>query len=544
MKRNSWLAAILILVLSYGILVVPVAHDASMINVPVSWDPAIDFGRYYIVQHNALFDSSTLHAQSYISGLQTAGDEMIPASIFFAAIDIVGGSTSFPQDILSFVFIPIGYLLLIPISTLAVYEVCLKKSKRHFNSLDALILLLVSIFPIASLISTQIGNATGSILARGLFILIIALMLSVITDSGTRNGQTRKTKLALFFFLQIPFYMMYHTWAFYLLLVMLGFFAFSLVIREFELSRLSLFSLITYGAVAMFIYTKSLLSHPAHSIQSALAGETTLEHLTSYGSYSSLSNVFSYVQSINIALLLFIILIFCVYFMLIHLQKRKAATSELLILFLVCDVFVVAFALFTQGSIQLVLGRSMEFAFAVSFICAAFVLASNHKKYLSRSTEVAALIIAILCITSLLTAPSFKTLDLTQSEFAGITFAGTSAQNNTALFSDFRLATVLLYYNQTAIYSNAHLNNTSYEHVLQMYYSNTSLPEQAIDPVIKHEQSYLVITSTRETEVPLLDSGTVSLLPANTDFQSSFINDRQFDRVYDSALVSIFYRSR
>jgi hypothetical protein len=59
MKRNSWLAVILILVLSYGILVVPVAHNASMINVPVSWDSPIDFGRYYITQHNTILDVST-----------------------------------------------------------------------------------------------------------------------------------------------------------------------------------------------------------------------------------------------------------------------------------------------------------------------------------------------------------------------------------------------------------------------------------------------------------------------------------------------------
>jgi hypothetical protein len=525
--------------------VVPVAHNASIINVPVSWDSSIDFARYYIVQHNTILDPSTIHAQSYESGLQSAGAQDILPSIFFAAIGIVGGSTSFPQDILAFVFIPIGYLLLIPISTLAVYEICLKRSKRHFSSLDALILVSVSIFPIASLISQQIGNADGSILARGLFILIIALLLSVITDSGTRRGQTRKTKVALFLFLQIPFYMMYHTWAFYLLAVMIGFLIFSLAVREFELARLSLFSVIAYGAVALYLYSQSLLAQPLLGLKSALGGETTLQDLTMFSSYSPLSSVYSYIQTINIALLLFIILIFCVYFMLIRLKKRKAAKSELLIAFLVCDIFLVSFVLLTQGGIQLVLGRSMEFAFAVSLICAAFVLGSNYKKYLSRSTEVAAVIIAILCVTSFLTAQTVKTVDLTQSEFAGIAFAGTNVQNNTAFFSDFRLATVLLYYNQSAIYANdQHLNNTSYQNVMQMYYSNTSMPHLILDQVINGNLSYCVITSTHQTQVPLLDSGTIPLRPANADFQSNFINDRQFDRVYDSASVSIFYRSR
>ncbi|MGA3198631.1 MAG: hypothetical protein ABSD89_04420 [Halobacteriota archaeon] len=523
---------------------VPVAHNASLINVPVGWGASIDFGRYYIVQHNTILDPSTVQSQTYVSGLQTVGAQDILPKIFFAAIDIVGGSASFPQDLLSFVFLPIGYLLLIPISALAVYEICLKRSKRHFSSLDALILLSVSIFPIASLISSNFGNIVGSVLARGVFILLIALLLSVITDSGTRRGQTRKTKVALFFFLQIPFYMMYHTWALYLLVVMVGFLVFSLVVRQFELTRFSLFSVIAYGVVALYIYSAALLATPLYGLRSAFAGETTLNSLTTYGSYSSLSSVFSYIQAINIALLLFLILIFCVYFMLIRLKKRKAATSELLILFLVCDVFLLSFVLFTQGGIQTVLGRTMEFAFAVSLMCAAFVLGSNDKKYLSRITEVTAIIIVVLCITSFLTAQNATTTDLTQSEFTGIAFAGTHVQNNIASFSDFRLALVLLYYDQSAIYSDANLNNTSYQNVMQMYYSNTSSPHQALDPIIKNNQSYIIITSTHQAEVPLADSGPVALRPANADFQSNFINDRQFDRVYDSASASIFYRSR
>jgi hypothetical protein len=543
MKRNSWLAVILILVVSYGILVVPVAHNGSLINVPVGWNSPIDFGRYYIVQHDTILDPSTINVQSYESGLQTAGAEAILPSVFFAAIDIVGGSTSFPQDVLSFVFIPIGYLLFLPISVLAVYEICLKKSKRYFSSLDALILLLVGIFPIASAINQQVGNVDGSILARGLFILLIALLLSVITDSGTRSGQTRKTKVALFLFLQVPFYMMYHTWAFYFLIAMVGFLLFSLVTRKFELTRLSLFSVIAYGIVALYLYTSSLLVQPLLNLASMTGGLPPLAQ-SIYSSYSPLSDVLSYIQAINIALLLFIILIFCVYFMSIRLKKRSATTSELLILFLVCDIFLVSFVLLTQGGISLVFGRTMEFAYPVSLICAAFVLGSNYKKYLSRSTKVAAVIIVILCIPSFLYAQEVNSFSLTLPEFTGIAFAGTNAQNNTAFFSDFRLATVLLYYNQPAIYANDERREvTSFQDVMQMYYNNTSIPHLALDPIISNNQNYFVITSTHQAEVPLLDSA-ATLRPAKTDFQSNFINDHLFDRVYDSASVSIFYRSR
>jgi hypothetical protein len=545
MKRNFWLTAVLILVLSYGIIVVPVAHNGSLMSVPTGWSPAIDFGRYYIVQHSTILDPATVQNQSNVSELQTAGAQDVLGKIFFATIDIVGGSTSFPQDVLSFVFLPIGYLLLIPISTLAVYEICLKKSKRHFCSLDALILLSVAIFPIASEIDPNLGNTDPTVLARGLFILLIALLLSVITDSRTRRGQTRKTKVALFLFLQVPFYMIYHTWALYLLLIMVGFLVLSLVVKEYELTRFSLFSLIAYGIVSLYIYSQSLLVGPLLGLRSAFAGETSLNVLNTFNGYSSLSNVVSYVQAINIALLLFIILIFCVYFMLIRLKKRKAAMSELLVLFLVCDIFLVAFVLVTQGGIQLALGRAMETAFAVSLICAAFVLGSTDKKHLSRSTEVAAVIIVFLCITSLLAASSAPATSLTQSEFAGIAFVGTNVHNNTALFSDFRLANVLLYYNQPAIYApDIHLTSTSYYNVMQVYYSNTTSPHQALDAIIPNNQSYCMLTSSYQTKVPLQDSTNTHLRAANADFQSNFINDRQFNCVYDSASFNIFYRSR
>ena len=544
MKRNSWLVVILILVLSYGILVVPVAHNASLVRVPAGWDTAIDFGRYYIVQHNTVLDPSTTNSQTYVSAFRAVGAQDILPKIFFATINIIGGSTSFPQDALSFVFIPIGYLLLIPISTLAIYEICLKKSKRPFKSLDALILLLVSVFPMASLI--QQVNTTVSIIARGLFILLVALLLSVITDSGTRSGQTRKTKVALFLFLQVPLYMLYHTWSLYLLVVMIGFLVFSLVARDSNLTRFSLFSLIAYGVVSLYLYTQALLIEPLMGLTAAIQGETTINVVTIFSGYSPLSSVFSYIQAINIALLLFIILIFCVYFMLIRLKKRKVAASEILILVLVCDIFLVALVLFTQGGIPLMLGRSMEFAFAVSLICAAFVLGSNDKKYLTRITEAAAIIIVILCITSFLTGQNEQMNSLRPSEFTGIAFAGTHAKNNTAFFSDFRLANVLLYYNQPAIYTNdiETLYNESYSNVMNIYYNNTTAPHIALDPVIKNNLSYSVITSTYQTKVPLKDSSFYPLEPANTDFQSNFINDRQFDRVYDSASFSVYFRSR
>jgi hypothetical protein len=544
MKRNSWLAVILILVLSYGIYVASVAHNGSLLNVPSGWHTSIDFGRYYIVQHNTILDPSTVQSQTTISSYQTVGAQDIVPKIFFAAVDIVGGSTSFPQDVLSFTLLPIGYLVLIPLSVLAVYEICLKKSKRLFSSLDAVILLSVGIFSIPSLIDIQ-ANLTGNVLARGLFILLIALLLSVITDGGTRSGQTRKTKIALFLFLQVPYYMMYHTWALYLLICMVGFLIFSLVVRKFELTRISLYSIIAYGAVALYIYTQSLFITPLLGIDAAIKGTTALPILTTFGSYSSFSNVLSYVQAIDYTLLLFIISLFCSYFMLNHLKKRKATTSELLLLFLVCDTFLVAFVFFTQGGPAFVLSLALGFAGGVtSLICAAFLLGSNDKNYLSRSVEVAAVIIVVLCVACVLVSETANVYSLTQSEFAGISFAGTNVQNNTAIYSDFRIANVLLYYDQPAIYGPTSHLGTSYEDVMQIFYSNTTSPHQPLDVLIENKQSYCVLTSTYQTQVPLQDATNTALKSANAGFQSNFINDRQFDCVYDSASFNIFYRSR
>lgn len=527
-KANLFLLMVLFFILAYAFLLLPLLDQ---VKVPTMWGSAIDYGREHIVTYGHIYDPSTENPQTWQGALKKYGAEDVLSKIYFAMINVICGSSGFPEDLDLFPYIPIATMVLIPASVISCYYVFLKISGTKPDLLVVFLLLAISIFPMSMAISG--GNTNGTYLSRGLFILLMLIFIS--------TGSFSISKIMLYLLLLIPFYLYYHTWSYYYVITMAVVLAASLVFKNRMTAGMSLLSVILYGMTGLAVNYQQLLYTPLLIISMLGLNKEAPVAVKAYTPFITLN---SYLNFVNVILIFGVICLFIyTYFYLRRVRSGDILKLQDNMLMVAFAIPLIAIALFLQGGLETVLGRLLEYSIYLFLIYLSFLLVVYQRK-VGLALKVCVVLIVIISIFNFIYSQNTLRVELTEKEYAGIAFTG-SRLDNAPIFSDFRLGTPLIYFDKTSIYTLDSQNQIPagrFYELIGIYYNATG-PHKALDRVMPHED-YYVVASEHQTEVALGDSSFSSLLrPADARFQDNFKNDRNFSHPYTNGDLCLYYHS-
>lgn len=509
--------------------------------IPTQWGASSGYGRLYIIEHGFLpplkFDSLT-----WQSGIISYSSVDIFPKILAAIISLVCGKTGlieserFHQN-LSWV----GTIFL-PIVVLYFYSFLSKKEGKN-NYIDIIFLYLFAMFHLAGLVdSLSLGAAAANSIARVLFLLILILLI-IILDEQKRNWK----HVAVFIILIIPFYNFHHTWSYYLLLYFIALVICMIKYKDKRFTKsLLFFSIIIFFILAIYNNAK-LFQEPITLIKSfptILINFPSVSYISKINEnllgYHSLGSAYSYAQLIGSFLIAIIFLIYII--MYVH-RGNSASLYEKVMFYLIIAQALIVSGLFMWDGFEGVYSRILESGTYVSMLLSSYILVKSEGKFkfIFRSILFCIIFIAVI---SYLNSPTELNTQVKNSEFNGIDFAGRHILNSSYIFSDFRLGTPLLYYNQRGILTldSVHENSSTTEELLNKCYYNVSKPETILSK-LKNSNRYYVLLSSFQTKVCLLDSSLTPFKPAEKDFQEKWNNEKGFSKIYSSRYVEIFDRN-
>jgi len=539
LRKHQVLLAVLLIIVANFIYLYPKLNYSP---VPSKWSVGIDWGRYYILQKGRIYNGDVEPPLTWQSDIKNYGSADILPKILFAILNLITGTTGFPEDLkLHYAFPWVGTIFL-PIIILSLFTYLSKEEKR-FNYLDCYLLMLFSMFPMCSAIEPVNGNTNGSGVTRAIFVLLLSLLLIIFNE---KNKNTLRS--GVFLFLIIPFFNYYHTWSYYFViyLTVVGIFAFR------RRNERHIEGLVIYGIVTSFIstifYNRQLLEEIARIIRFfplILANfpsvSYTLEVNPEFLGYASLRSTYSYMQLINSMLILSLCLIFFWNYIKLHRKQELKLYEKMLFYFLMTQPFI-ACALFIWDGILGVYSRIFESLVYVVMLLAAYLLVktAGSSKTIIRLIIVSAV---FLCIVSYLSYPAELNWSLTDEEFKGIAFAGNHIPKTSYIFSDFRLGTPLIYFGQLGIKTTdaSHHTPEITEEILERCYYNVFHPEIILDTFI-NKPDYYVLISSRQSEICIVDPSLKNFRPAPEDFQKKWEEELSFDKIYESMGINTYYR--
>jgi uncharacterized membrane protein YtjA (UPF0391 family) len=507
--------------------------------VPTQWAVGIDWGRYYILSEGKIYEKE-YNALTWQSGMKMYGCVDILPKILFAVINMVIGTINFPEDLKFYYTFPWSGTVFLPLLMLFWY-LYISKKEGKFNSFDCFLLIFLSIFPLASAVEPVSGNTNSSGIARVFFFLMVILFIIIFTEKK-RNTMI----LGIFIFLLFPFFYYYHTWSYYFAinLTAIGFFT---LFKKNERYITSLTNLGIITFITSAIYYNSLLMEEPIRIYKKFpqllvnfpSVSFTMKVNPELLGYSPLGSTYSYIQLVNSALIVSICLIF--FWKYLSFRKEAKPYENLLFYFLIAQSFI-ALALFFWDGILGVYARSFEVLIYICMLLSAYLLVKSEEK-LKTTIRFILLCAVCLCIISYLTVPHELNRSLTNEEFVGIRFAGTHIPKTSYIFSDFRLGTPLIYFDQLGIITidAPHRSPQITEETLERCYYNITDPEMILDNII-HKPDYYFITSSHQSEVYLLDPSLKQFKPPSTDFQGEWAKQEAFNKLYSSEYFDIFQR--
>ena len=544
---NKLLLFTLVAILCYAFLL---SGTIGVNPVPTYWAASIDYGRQVIVDTGHIYDpGNDTGTHTWQSDLRSYGAQDVLPKIFFAIINIVTNDVVFPDDLAIFSILPIAGLILIPLTLMAFYTYF---AKRHgkVNYFDLLLIFMLSVLPLASMVSP--GSTNGTMLARGFFLLIIFLI-------ATSANNLRR--VILLCFIMAVYFLVYHTWSYYLLIIIMFILTASLLSRKVSLFYLSIYAIAAYIGIGMSLNFYNLIYLPMQNIQHMLSyGNSTFTMIADQSkqsymsvdpghlSYTSFTSLYSYLQLENVLLLsLFALPIMLTFFY--SLIKRQPISYERLVMSMVLlGAPLCLLSLYALGGYSTMAQRGMEILTYIFVLTAAYNLATlDHVKNAMYANLMRLLIVVIvaICIWSYFNQPATMDTSLSDSEFSGIEFSGLHVPADDGVFSDFRLGATLVYYNMDRIYtidSTTQTDNGLFQDIMKIYYDDTA-PAVTLDRIIGSGQ-YFVLSSGRQSDVSLVDTSMTSFLkPARKGFEANFEKGDEFNKIYSSNGFSVYGRT-
>jgi hypothetical protein len=257
--------------------------------------------------------------------------------------------------------------------------------------------------------------------------------------------------------------------------------------------------------------------------------------------YETLNSTYSYLQLLSSTIILIIFILY-IFGYIKNLKRGEPQRYEkVLFYYTIVQLFIFLALLIWDGFLG-VYSRFFESLVYLTMLFSAYLLVKSDGKFKS-IIRFFLLFAVFVAVFSFLIAPSELNMQLTDEEFVGIQFAGENIPNRSYIFSDFRLATPLIYFNQLGVSTidSPHDLPEVTEQILIRCYYDISYPEYILDKVI-NSTKYYVITSSRQSEVFIRDSSLKAFKKAPANFQRSWDEQRAFINIYSSNEIEIFAR--
>lgn len=511
--------------------------------VPVEWSPGIDWGRYYIVNEGKIYQNED-NFLTWQSSLKNYGSEDILPKIYYAIINLVTGTTSFPNDLSLHYKLPWIGALLLPLIVLSLYYYLAKREHlTTLNSNDGILLYAFSSFPLMSTLSTVSGNTNGSALGRALFLLLLVSII-IIFDENKRNPQ----RVLVFLILCIATSCYYHTWSYYIIICLLVISFFTVSKNKEKFISSLLFSGIIIFISSSIYFNHKLLYEPVrviHNFPSLFIDLNSVSYASKINSkylgYDSFSSYHSYFQLIGSML----ILLLCFIYVCKYISDKKSNCSPIynnILFYIIISEFIIGSLLFLWDGFLGLFSRFFESLVYVSMLISAYLLikCEPRLKFYIRTILVLSILISISCY---LVSPEELHWELTDEEFTGIEFSGKNIQNTSYIFSDFRLAPPLLYYGKLGIMTIDGTNDLpqTTEEILENCYYNVTKPETVFDKIIPSNDYYFLLSS-HQTEVYLLDTSLKRFNQVPHETLNQWESQKQFNEIYDSKYFYLYKR--
>ncbi len=537
-KHHTLLLIILFIILGNLVYLYPRLNYSP---VPTQWDAGAGWGRKYIINYGKLPEKS--YVLTWQSGLINSVNVEMISKLFAAMINIITGITDFPiSEKFHYLFSWVGTLVL-PFTALYFYEYLYKKEGK-FNGIDCCILFLFSIFPVApALFGLSQGVAGFNNIAKLLFLLLIILLL-MIFDERKKNPR----RLSLFMFLLFPFFYYHHTWSYYFLLylIMIGLFTFRHKNERYMISII-IFGIVAFLTAAIY-YNPRLLREPSilfklfPQILSNFPSVTLISKVNpEFIGYKVFGTLYGYMQIVYSIIILFICLVFFWRYMTIIKREEPKLYEKILFYYLMAQSLVMG-GLFIWNGLMGVISRFLESLTYISLLLTAYLLVKTEGK-LKTVIRVILVFAVVISVVSYLSYHAEMNRLMSPEEFTGIKFAGEHIPKNSYIFSDFRLGTALVFFNQSAISTidSRYWSAGIVEEVLDRCYYNVSNPEIILDEVIQGSKYYVII-SKRQSKVYIIDPSLKRYKSAQAGFQKEWANQSNFNEVYSSDQIEIFLR--
>lgn len=539
MKKSHVVLLIILLIVFGNIVYLYPKLDFS--PVPSQWAPGSGWGRYHIIQYGEIAENE--HTLTWQSGIKNYATIDILPKILAAIVNIITGTTTFPDNERFHYIFPWVGILFLPSVVLYFYKYISNK-EGGFNYFDCCLLYLFAMFPLTStLYSMSMGLSAANSAARVLFLLLLVI-LTIIFVEKKQNA----TRTSIFLFMLIPFYYFHHTWSYYLAIYIsaIAFFTF-LKTNERYIASLSIFNIVIFFTSAMYS-NHNLLREPTTIIRSF---RNIVENYPSVSSvsqvnpellgYRSFESMYSYLQLINCLLILLLCLFFIWIFFVLWKKGNHEPYGKMLLYFIMAQFFV-GVALFAWEGVFGAFSRLFEVLVYVSMLTSSYLLVkcSGKLKFAIRLTLLCAICI---CVFSYLYYSSDLTWSMTSEEFKGISFTGDHITGDSNIFSDFRVATSLIFFGVNGIQTpeaEKHPPEIT-EEILERCYYNISSPEIILDKIMI-KPNYYVITSLRQSETYIVDPSLKRFKPASKNFQDEWGKSMHFNRIYSSHYSNLFMR--
>lgn len=544
MKRKHGLLLTTLCIIIGNLIFVYPTLDYS--PIPSQWGVGSGYGRIYTINTGQIFSPETsLTWQSSIKNY--ASLDVLP-KILAAMISILTGNTGLIESEKFHHVFPWVGILFLPICLLYFYEFLAKKNKG-INTVDMLILYLFAMFPLASTLpSMSLGAAAANSVARVLFLLIL-ILLAIIFDQNKSNC----SKVAVFILILFPFFYYHHTWSYYMLIYLSLLGIISLVTKERNTSsEKSILGISLLGVVLFFnsalYFNVNLLDESLRIIRNfpqILNNFPSVTYTTKLNSellgYETLNSTYSYLQLLSSTIILIIFILY-IFGYIKNLKRGEPQRYEKVLFYYTIVQLFIFLALFIWDGFLGVYSRFFESLVYLTMLFSAYLLVKSDGKFKS-IIRFFLLFAVFVAVFSFLIAPSELNMQLTDEEFVGIQFAGENIPNRSYIFSDFRLATPLIYFNQLGVSTidSPHDLPEVTEQILIRCYYDISYPEYILDKVI-NSTKYYVITSSRQSEVFIRDSSLKAFKKAPANFQRSWDEQRAFINIYSSNEIEIFAR--
>lgn len=571
---------IILLAILLGILITINSYN-SYVYIATKWDSGAAYGRFKIMTEGKLFLPKHLEKYSWQARITENGFYDPTSKILPAIISIICGETDIYDSEKLHSLFPWPLLIFVPTSSVFFYHL-LRKNYNINNNINNksnyiyyALIFIFAIYPTSgNMFLLTYGAKAPNSVPRGFFILILILPLIMLFSSRLGYNRQMQIKLYLVFLLIFANYiLLHHTWTYYLIFYLFGGYIWYILLscstlryKKTNYSNIKrvifllISSLIIFLAVILFINTKLLFESIA--IISIISSSTLLsgiqlkifqdDKIAPYIVFLP-TRIYLYSQIISSFLLIFIAILFLYYYFKYKFFKLNLHNDNKSILVIAANLiisyhlihFFISFIWLLYNGIIVTLMRFFE-DYIYIIILSATILLSTPDKTLRKVVSTVLVASVIISNIGYLSYPAPYEPKLTEIEWNTIKFLGETLPSGVYLFSDFRLAPPLLYFDHMAIITidYPHYPIITIEILRNLYYTqnqnNIIKLINVLDEYIPRKP-YCIFTSKSQEIFPIIDPQ-YKFNPASSGFQNK-LTLTPLSYIYSANdIVRVYYR--